>query len=286
MRMPHAPVVGRAGILVAPNDEDAAMKMRANGIDVEYQVHGEGPWVTLSHSLACNNAMWEPQIAALSKRYKLLRYDTRGHGGTTATPSPYTLDQLADDARALLDALGIKRTHWVGLSLGGMIGEAFALQHADRLTSLVLCDTTSRYAPEAAAMWDDRIRSAEATGMAALAEPTLGRWFTEPYRKSHPEIMKLFATAIGETPLAGYAGCGKAIATIDLTEHLRSLRMPTLVIVGEQDMGTPVAMAREIADAIPDAQLTILPSAAHLSNVEQAERFNDALLGFLDRNTL
>jgi 3-oxoadipate enol-lactonase len=134
-------------------------------------------------------------------------------------------------------------------------------------------------------MWDDRIRSAEATGMAALAEPTLARWFTEPYRKSHPETMKLFASAIAQTPLAGYAGCGKAIATINLTEQLKSLSVPTLVIVGEQDMGTPVAMAREIANAIPGAQLTILPSAAHLSNVEQAERFNEALLGFLDSKT-
>lgn len=258
------------------------MKVRANGIDVEYQVAGtSGPWVTLSHSLACNNAMWDPQIAALASRYRVLRYDTRGHGGTTATPAPYTLELLAEDARALLDTLGIQRTHWIGLSLGGMIGETFALRHADRLDSLVLCDTTSRYPREAAAMWDERIRSAEASGMAALAEPTLARWFTEPYRKSHPDVMATFAAAIAATPHAGYAGCGRAISTIDLTERLRGLALPALVIVGEQDLGTPVAMAREIAGAIPGAKLVVLPAAAHLSNVEQAERFNEAVLGFL-----
>lgn len=260
------------------------MRTRANGIDIEYQVAGTaGPWVTLSHSLACNNAMWEPQIAALASRYRVLRYDTRGHGGTTATPAPYTLELLADDARALLDTLGIRRTHWIGLSLGGMIGQTFALRHADRLDSLVLCDTTSRYPREAAALWDERIRSAEASGMAALAEPTLARWFTEAYLRNHPEVMATFAAAIAATPLAGYAGCGRAIATIDLTERLRALAVPALVIVGEQDPGTPVAMAREIAGAIPGAELVVLPSAAHLSNVEQAERFNGALLAFLAR---
>lgn len=258
------------------------MKIRANGIDIEYRVEGDsGPWVTLSHSLACNNGMWDAQIDALTKRYHVLRYDTRGHGATTATPPPYTLGQLAEDALALLDALHIERTHWVGLSLGGMIGEPFALEHADRLHSLVLCDTTSRYPREAAATWDERIRNAEATGMAGLADATLARWFTAPYRERHPDIMKQFAAAIAATPLAGYAGCGRAIATIDLTERLREVRVPTLVIVGEQDTGTPVAMAREIADAIPGARLTVLASAAHLSNVEQADRFNEAVLGFL-----
>lgn len=258
------------------------MKLHANGIDIEYRVDGEGPWLTLSHSLACDHAMWEPQIAALSRRYRVLRYDTRGHGRTTATPAPYALEQLADDAAALLDALGVERTHWVGLSLGGMIGEVFALRHRQRLATLVLCDTTSRYPAEAAAVWDERIRGARASGMAALAQPTLLRWFTEPFRASHPELMQSFADTISHTPVEGYAGCGKAIATIDLTARLRELRVPALVIVGEQDAGTPVAMAREIADAITDAQLVVLPSAAHLSNVEQAAAFNDALLRFLD----
>ncbi len=261
------------------------MKIRANGIDIEYRIEGEGPWVTLSHSLACANAMWDPQIAALSQRYRVLRYDTRGHGGTTATPAPYSLEQLAEDGLALLDALGIQRTHWVGLSLGGMIGQALALAHADRLQSLVLCDTTSRYPAEASATWDDRISAARNKGMAALADATLARWFTEPYRSDHPDVMRSFGAAIGSTPIEGYAGCGRAIAQINYTERLRDLKLPALVIVGEQDSGTPVAMAREIAGAIPGAQLVVLPSAAHLSNVEQADRFNDALLRFLSSDS-
>jgi len=261
------------------------MHVDANGVRIEYRVEGNGPWVTLSHALACNLSMWDEQAALLARRHRVLRYDIRGHGGTTAAPPPYTLEQLADDARALFDALGIARSHWVGLSLGGMIGETFALKYPQRVESLALCDTTSRYPADAAATWDERIRNAEARGMAALADVTLTRWFTEPYRAAHPEVMQKFRDAIAATPVAGYAGCGRAIATIDLTDKLRGLRMPALVMVGEQDLGTPVAMSQEIADAIPGAELLVIPDAAHLSNVEQADAFNRALLEFLDRAT-
>jgi 3-oxoadipate enol-lactonase len=126
---------------------------------------------------------------------------------------------------------------------------------------------------------------ADEKGMPALAEATLARWFTEPYRQANPTVMQSFGQAIGATPLQGYAGCGRAISTIDYTERLRTLRVPALVIVGEQDSGTPVAMAREIAQSIPGAQLVVLPSAAHLSNVEQADRFNESLLAFLKENS-
>ncbi len=261
------------------------MRIRANGIDIEYRIEGEGPWVTLSHSLAFTNALWEPQIGVLSRHYRVLRYDTRGHGGTSATPPPYTLEQLAEDARALFDALGIEHTHWVGLSLGGMIGQALALKHPERLCSLVLCDTTSRHPAGASATWDERIRTLNEKGMAALAQPSLDRWLTEPYRKAHPEVVRSFASTIGATSVDGFAGCGRAISQIDFTDRLGGLRIPTLIMVGEQDTGTTVAVAREIEQAIPGAELVVLPSAAHLSNVEQPDRFNETLLAFLRRNT-
>jgi 3-oxoadipate enol-lactonase len=259
------------------------MKVRVNGIDTWYDVTGEGPWLVLSHSLACNSHMWDPQMAALTKQYKVLRYDTRGHGQTEAPAGAYTLDQLADDVKALFDALGVQSPHWCGLSMGGMIGQTLALKYPGLVKSLVLADTTSRYAPEAAAQWMDRIKIAQDKGMGALVEPTLGRWFTEPYRKAHPDVMKTVGGWIASTPVAGYAGCCHALPKIDVTDRLQEIRVPALVIVGEQDMGTPVAMARAIHEALPGSKLTILPSAAHLSNMEQPAAFTQALQDFLAR---
>jgi 3-oxoadipate enol-lactonase len=259
------------------------MKIDANGITVNYTIAGQGPWVTLSHSLACNLSMWDDQVALLATKFKVLRYDTRGHGSSSAPPGDYTLEQLADDARALFDALGISETHWIGLSMGGMIGQTFALKYPGVFRSMVLADTTSRRAPDAAKLWGDRIRIAREQGMAPLIEPTLARWFTEPYRNAQPAVVERIAAGIRATPVNGYAGCCDAISKIDLTDRLHEIRCPTLVIVGEQDMGTPPAMARAIAENLPGAELKIIPSAAHLSNIEQAQVFNDAVMNFLDR---
>ena len=259
------------------------MKLKANGIQINYEISGAGPWVTLSHSLACNLTMWDDQMAVLTGQYRVLRYDTRGHGQTSAPDGNYTLEELADDAKALLDALGIRRTHWVGLSMGGMIGQTVALKYPGVFQSMVLADTTSRLAPDAAKLWGERIKIAREQGMAPLVESTLARWFTEPYRRSHASVVERIAAGIRATPPAGYAGCCDAISKIDLTDRLPEIKCPTLVIVGEQDMGTPPAMARAIADNLPGAELKIIPSAAHLSNIEQAQTFNDAMTKFLDR---
>ena len=259
------------------------MKAKVNGIEVNYEIAGNGPWVTLSHSLACDLHMWDEQMDALTSKYKVLRYDTRGHGQTGATSGPYTLELLADDAHALLAHLGIKRTHWAGLSMGGMIGQTFALKYPGVFASLTLADTTSRYPTEAAPIWADRIKLAETQGMAAVVDGTLARWFTEAYRKTNPPGVARVGKSIRSTPVAGFVGCCHAIPKIDVTQRLREIKCPALVIVGEQDPGTPVAMAREIHEALPGSELVILPSAAHLSNIEQQQAFNAALLAFLDR---
>jgi 3-oxoadipate enol-lactonase len=162
-----------------------------------------------------------------------------------------------------------------------MIGQALALAAPQRLEKLVLADTTSRYPPEAQALWPERIRQIEAGGLEPLVGPTLERWFTAPYRAAHPELVAHIGTLIRNTPVAGYIGCCHAIAALDFTERLKALNLPTLVLVGDQDVGTPPAMARELAAAIPDAQLEIIPGAAHLSNIEQADAFNRQLLAFL-----
>jgi 3-oxoadipate enol-lactonase len=259
------------------------MHITANGITVNYELAGSGPFVTLSHSLATNLHMWNEQMAALTKHFTVLRYDTRGHGGTEAPVGAYTLEQLADDAHALLRALGIDTTHWVGLSMGGMIGQTFALKYPGVFASLVLADTTSRYPAVAQPAWLDRIKAVEEHGVGVVAEATLGRWFTEPFRQSHPLVMDRIGGYIRATPVAGFVGCCHALPTIDLTHRLGDIRCPTLTIVGEQDSGTPVEMSREIHGAMPGSELVIIPSAAHLSNVEQPQAFNDALLGFLAR---
>ncbi len=259
------------------------MKTNVNGISVHYELEGpaQGPVVTMSHSLATDLSMFDPTAAALTARFRVLRYDTRGHGKTDAPRGAYTLEQLADDAQALLETLGIARTHWVGLSMGGMIGQTLALESPQLLASLALCDTTSRIPDDARATWDDRIRNAETEGMEPLVEPTLARWFTAPFRKSRRDVVDRVAAMIRATPTAGYVGCCHAIKPLDLAERLSAIRMPTVIIVGEDDPGTPVAASRVMHERIAGSKLEILKSAAHLSNLEQPEAFNRALTDFL-----
>lgn len=257
------------------------MKIHANGIDIHYQIEGSGPWLTLSHSLASDLSMWAPQMAALTPRFTVLRFDTRGHGQSSAPPGAYTWEMLRDDALALLDALGVARTHFVGLSMGGMIAQHLALAAPGRIDHLVLADTTSRYSAAAAAQWQQRIELVREKGMAVLEAGTLERWFTAPYRAAHPEVMARIGALICNTPVNGYIGCAQAIPTIALTDRLGELRLPTLVIAGAEDVGTPPELAREIAGRIPGARLEIIPDASHLTNIEQAERFNRLLSEFL-----
>jgi 3-oxoadipate enol-lactonase len=261
------------------------MKAQTNGIAINYDVQGgSGPWVVMSHSLACALGMWAPQVEALKANYRVLCFDTRGHGASDAPAGAYTLQQMADDLHGLLAALQVERPHFVGLSMGGMIGMTFALQHPGVFRSLVLCDTTSRYPPELRGVWEERIKTATTKGMEPLVEPTLQRWFTAQFLAQRPPAVERVAHMIRNTPPQGYVGCCHAIPKIDLTGRLWSLDCPVQVIVGEQDAGTPVAMAREIHEATPGSELVIIPNASHLSNLEQPEAFNRALLDFLGRH--
>jgi len=258
------------------------MKARINGMRINYEIEGSsGPWVTFSHSLACNLRMWDEQAELLRRNYRVLRFDTRGHGGSDAPTGAYTLAQLSEDLKALLESVGIGQTHFVGLSMGGMIGMTFALSYPGIFRTLALCDTSSRVPPEAQPVWDGRIKTAQEQGMEPLVEPTLQRWFTEPFRNLRPDMMKRVGEMIRATPVPGYVGCCHAIPRINLTEKLGAIDIPTLIIVGDQDVGTPVAMSEAIHDAIPDSELVILKNASHLSNLEQPEDFNTALDRFL-----
>jgi len=259
------------------------MKARTNGIETYYELHGKegAPWLVLSHSLACSTRMWDPQIEALNGEYRILAYDTRGHGASEAPKAAYTLEMLADDLKALLEHLGIAKASYCGLSMGGMIGQTFALKYPGVFTRLALADTTCRYPAEAAKVWEERIRTAETQGMGPLAQATLERWFTAPYREKNPGVVDGIRKLILATPVAGYVGCSHALPKINLTARLKEIRCPILVIVGAEDPGTPVAMAEEIHANAPGSKLVVLPQAAHLANLEQPEGFTGALRAFL-----
>ncbi len=213
--------------------------------------------------------------------FRILRFDTRGHGASDAPVGDYTLELLADDLKAVLDALSIRRCHFVGLSMGGMIGQQFALKYPMRFASMTLADTTSRYPAEARAVWDERLALVRSRGMDAIVPSTLERWFTPAFREREPAIVARIGQLIRSTPVAGYAGCAFGISRINLSARLASIDCPTLVMVGDADLGTPRPMAEEIVRALPGSRLQVIERAAHLSNVEQPAAFNHALRQFL-----
>ncbi len=259
------------------------MKLKANDIEINCEVSGrqDAPAVVLSHSLGSSMAMWNPQMEALESHFRVLRYDMRGHGGSDAPEGAYTLEQLGEDAVGLLDALRIRVVHWVGLSIGGMIGQYLVLNHADRLRSLVLCDTAAAIPEEAQAMRQQRIEIAREQGMEPLVEQTLDRWFTPAFLRLNPPQVELIRRHFLATPVAGYIGCSEAIRNLNYLERLSEIKTPTLIIVGEEDPGTPVTASEAIHERIAGSSLVVLPSAAHLSNVEQPEAFTRALIDFL-----
>jgi 3-oxoadipate enol-lactonase len=234
--------------------------------------------VLLSLSLGNDLTMWDDQVAVLSRRYRVVRYDVRGHGESDVPPGPYTLDDLGRDAVALLDGLHVAQAHFCGLSLGGMTGMWLGVNAPGRLTSLVLANTSARLGPPA--MWDDRIRLVRSQGLAAVAELVMSRWFTPSFLASSPMAADRCRQMLLGTEPEGYASCCAAIRDMDQVDAIRRITMPTLVIVGDQDPSTPPAHGELIAGRIAGARRVCLP-AAHLSNIEAAPAFNDAILGFV-----
>src|SRR5688572_16382202 len=254
---------------------------RVNGIDVRYAVTGSGPWVVLSHSLACRLEMWDEEVRRLSRRFRVLAYDSRGHGETSAPAMPYTLDMIADDIKGLFDHLGIASAHWIGLSMGGVFGLAAALRYPGIFDSIVLADTSFRLSPEGIQAFKDRVAAVRgASSMEPMVEPTLKRWFKDSFRAKQPQLMKRVAGWIRTTPLEGYVGTSAAIPTIDVLGRLGEIDVPCLVLVGADDIAMPVSMAEVLHRNLPDARLVVIPDAGHLSNLEQPEAFNQALDDF------
>ena len=255
------------------------MKASVNGIEINYEISGKegAPWLVLSHSLACSVRMWDPQVEAFQSRFRILNYDMRGHGATSAPQGPYTLDMLADDILGLVSFLKIKTASYCGLSIGGMIGQTIAIRGGHPFTKMVLADTTHTQPPEAIKQWEDRIAIAKSKGMSALVDSTMERWFTAPNRAT--PAAKQIAALISATPAAGYIGCGQAIMKLNTTARLKDIKLPVLAITGEQDGAAPGT--KYIGATVPGAKYVGIPNAAHIANVEQAEALNRALREFL-----
>ncbi len=259
------------------------MNIEANGINIHYELSGKekASVVVPSHSLACSQVMWWPQIELLESHFRVLRFDTRGHGQSQAPQGPYTLEQLVDDAIGLLDALKLDRVYWVGLSMGGMIGQGLALRDQSRLNTLVLADTAAVIPAEAQPVWQERIDAAITGGMQAVAESTLERWFTPDYLQQNRPGIDRIRQQILATPLAGYVGCSEAIRRLNYLDQLDAVETKTLIMVGADDPGTPVAASEAMHAQIKGSKLVVIPQAAHLSNIEQADTFNSHLMAFL-----
>jgi 3-oxoadipate enol-lactonase len=255
--------------------------IQCNGIRVNYRFDGPAgaPVVMLSNSLMSNLSMWDGQVAALTQQFRLLRYDQRGHGGTETTPGPYTIELLADDAWALIEALGIGKVHFVGLSMGGFTGQMLTVRHPAAVHSLVLCDTACIMPPET--MWNERIATARSQGIEALVEGTLERWFTPPFRALDKTRVARVREMILGTGAAGYIACAEAIRDMRLCDDLPKIKVPTLILVGDSDPACPPAAARTLHAGIAGSQLVVLANAAHLPNIEQCDSFNGSLLEFL-----
>jgi 3-oxoadipate enol-lactonase len=260
------------------------VEVRANGISFVCQIDGPAgaPWLTFSNSLNTNISLWDGQVALLADRFRILRYNTRGHGGTEAPPAPYDLEDLAADIVALWDELDIERSHFVGLSIGGMTGQALALGWPERIGKFVLAGTRADFTGDFAAVVPQMIVRVEREGVEHLQDEMPLRWFTEAVHAARPELVEQARALIATNTVAGYTACADAMTRLDYMDRLHEIALPALLICGAQDIGTPAAGMREMAKRMPDARYVEIDPAGHLSNIENPDAFNAALTEFLE----
>jgi 3-oxoadipate enol-lactonase len=237
------------------------------------------PVLVLGNSLGTTGEVWEFQAAALGERFRLLRFEHRGHGGSPAPPGPYTIAELGADVLRLLDGFGVPAASYCGISLGGMIGMWLAAHAPERIDVLAVC-CTSAYLPPAG-FWTDRAAQARAAGMASLAEPVVGRWFTPAFRERDPATVARFVTTVAGVDPQGYAGCCEAIAAMDQRSSLGRISAPTLVIAGAEDPATPPWHGARIASAVGRSRLRVIRGGSHLANVSQPGEVTAILLAHL-----
>lgn len=238
----------------------------------------DAPVVVLGNSLGTTTALWDRQLPVLHRRFRVLRYDHRGHGGSGVVDGPYRIDDLADDVLELLDALGLARVSYCGVSMGGMVGMWLAGHAPERIERLVLCCTTAGF--PSAQPWLDRAAAVRESGTGSLAPAAAGRWFTPAFRARSPEVVAAFGAGLSSVDDEGYAGCCEALAAMDLRSVLPVIEAPTAVIAGASDEATPPDCGRFIADSVPGATFHLVPGA-HLANVEAADEVSAILEGHL-----
>lgn len=249
-------------------------------VELSYSVDGPAgaPVVVLSNSLGADRGMWDPQVPALAERYRVVSYDTRGHGQSPVPAGPYSIDDLTDDLVALLDRLDVRRAHVVGLSLGGMTAMRLAAREPDRVDRLVLLCTSAYIG---GSVYAERAVVARAEGTATLAPAVVNRWVTPDFAATHRDVVARLEAMVAGTPDEGYAGCCEALAALDLRDDLPQIAAPTLVVAGAEDPALPPEHQHRIVEGIADSSLLTVP-AAHLANVEQPLQVTGAILGHLD----
>jgi 3-oxoadipate enol-lactonase len=258
------------------------MPVTATRPSLHYLIDGSGSPIVLSHALGCSIGMWDPIAPALARSHRVIRFDTRGHGESEVVGSSFSLFDLVGDAVGLIDELNLDRVTWIGLSLGGMIGQGLAIAHPERVEKLVVANSVSRYPEDARAQWHDRARIARSGGMAALANLIMTRYFSEDFRLSQPDVVQRFREGVLRVDARAYAACCEAIAALDYYPALHQVRCPTLAIAGEADVAATPGMVQEIADRIPDAIFAPISRAGHLSVVEHPDAFLETLKSFMD----
>lgn len=258
--------------------------VECEGARIACRMDGEPglPTVVMSNSLASDHRMWDPQLPVLTGSFRVLRYDTRGHGSSDAPAGAYSIEGLGRDCLAVMDHFEVEKAHYVGLSLGGMTGQWLGAEAQHRFHSLTLCDTASEMP---SGVWDERIAQVSADGIEVIVEATLARWFTPAFAGRAPDDLAKVREMVETTPAAGYIGCARAIRSMALSPLLARIALPTLIIVGEQDVSTPPSEAAKLHAAIAASELHRIADAAHLPNIEQADSFNRALQAFLQRQT-
>lgn len=253
--------------------------MTAVELHAEVTGRADGPALLLAGPIGSTVSIWDSALPALAERYRVIRYDHRGHGGSPVPAGPYTIDDLGVDVLALLDRLGVQRAHYCGVSMGGMVGLWLAAHAPDRVDRLVGCCTSARLGPPQ--MWAERAAAVRAAGTAAIVAAVLGRWFTPDFAAARPDVLDRVRAMIESIPPEGYAGCCAAIEQMDLVPVLGRVRAPTLVIAGADDPSTPPEHGAQIAAGVPGARLVVLPAVAHMPIVQQPDAVTDLVLGHL-----
>jgi 3-oxoadipate enol-lactonase len=261
------------------------MLLTYEGRRLAYDLTGpeDGPTVCFTHSLAADGGMWAEQLpVVLAAGFRVLRIDMRGHGGSDPVAGDYTMAALAQDVAGVVEALGIAAVHYVGLSIGGMIGQAFAIAHGKRLKSLMLCDTLPATPPGAGEAWAPRVAAVRAANsVAPVADATMARWFTDAFKPRRPGRWQQIRDTVAATTPQGFLGCAAAIQNFDFTAALPAVATPTLVLCGREDQGTPPAENRRLADLVSGARYVEIAEARHFPNVEQAAAFNQLMMSWL-----